>query len=273
MNSRIIIIFFISIYFLSSHSYPQSSADSLSKFYDSRIQLTFGLFVPSIQSNAQVNSATGRIGTIINLETAFSLPESKNLFRFNVLYRFNNSHSVEGYYYALNRAGSDRSSDSLVFGNIIIRVNSSFSAFFNATLFGGKYRYSVYNAENIEAGFSIGLSFLDIGLGAKVTLLNQTASEEYSDLLFLPVLGFYNRVNIFNKLIFRSNVDMFALNIKRYDGVLFDFGVALEYKFIEILSAGVSYNVFSVNVNYDTNRTGKINYAHKGVMFFGKLYF
>jgi hypothetical protein len=252
---------------------PQDTTKKDSEYYDSKIQLTFGLFIPSIQSDAQINSNTGRIGTIINLETAFSLPETRNLFRFNGLYRFNNNHSIEGYYYALNRSGSSVSRDSLVFGNIVLRVNSSFDAYFNATLFGGKYRYSAFNGEDIEAGFSIGLSFLDIALGAEVTLLNQTASEEYSDLLFLPVLGFYNRINIIDNLIFRSNVDMFALNIKRYDGVLFDFGVSLEYKFINLLSAGLSYNVFALNVNYDTNRTGSINYAHKGFMFFGKLYF
>jgi len=271
-------IFLIIIFLLSGSLYiinPQSEDSTKAEnfIYDSRIQLAFGLFLPSIQSNAQINSNTGRIGTIINLETAFSLPETQNLFRFNGLYRFNNSHSVEGYYYALNRSGSSVSRDSIVFGNIVLRVNSSFDAYFNATLFGGKYRYSIFNGESVEAGFSAGLSFLDIALGADITLLNQKASDEYSDLLFLPVLGFYNRVNISDNLIFRSNVDMFALNIKRYDGVLFDFGVSFEYNFINLLSAGLSYNVFALNVNYDTNRTGKINYAHKGLMFFGKLYF
>ena len=271
-------IFLIIIFLLSGSLYtiyPQSEDSTIAEnfIYDSRIQLTFGLFIPSIQSNAQINSNAGRIGTIINLETAFSLPETQNLFRFNGVYRFNNNHSVEGYYYALNRSGSSVSRDSIVFGNIVLRVNSSFDAYFNATLFGGKYRYSIFHGESVEAGFSAGLSFLDIALGAKVTLLNQKASDEYSDLLFLPVLGFYNRVNISDNLIFRSNVDMFALNIKRYDGVLFDFGVSLEYKFINLLSAGLSYNVFALNVNYDTNRTGSINYAHKGFMIFGKLYF
>ncbi len=263
----------IAIFFAGTFNYPQNSADSLSKIYDSKFQLTFGLFIPSINSTAQVNSGSGRVGTIINLETAFSLPESRNLFRLNGLYRFNNSHSVEGYYYALNRSGSSVSRDSLVFGNIVIRVNSSVNAYFNATLFGGKYRYSIFNSEPVEAGFSIGLSFLDIDLGARVTLANQSASDEYSELLFLPVVGFFNRVSISDNLIFRSNLDMFALNIERYDGVLFDLGFGFEYKFIDLFSAGVSYKVFALNINYDTNRTGSINYAHKGLMFFGNLYF
>jgi hypothetical protein len=275
MIRRYNILFIILILTLNNTLFgftPQDTTKKDSEYYDSKIQLTFGIFFPNINSNAQVNSGTGRIGTIINLETAFRLPETQNLFRFNGLYRFNNSHSVEGYYYALNRSGSSVSRDSIVFGNIVLRVNSSFDAYFNATLFGGKYRYSIFNGESVEAGFSAGLSFLNIALGADITLINQKASDEYSDLLFLPVLGFYNRVNISDNLIFRSNVDMFALNIKRYDGVLFDFGVSLEYKIIRLLSAGVSYNVFALNVNYDTNRTGSINYAHKGFMFFTKVY-
>jgi hypothetical protein len=252
---------------------PQDSSQTENNIYDNKVQLTFGIFLPSINSTAQVNAETGRIGTIINLETAFSLPESQNLFRFNGLFRFDNKHSIEGYYYALNRSGSNVSKDSLIFGDIIIRVNSSFSAFFNATLYGGKYRYSIFNGESVEAGFSAGLSFLDIRVGAEVKFQNQSASDEYNDLLFLPVLGFYNRINIIENLIFRSNVDMFALDIGKYDGVLFDFGVSMEYLFYKLFSAGFSYNVFSLNLNFNTSQTGKILYSHKGFMFFGKLYF
>ena len=251
----------------------QDSSQTERVIYDSKVQLAFGLFLPSINSTAQLNAETGRIGTIINLETAFSLPESQNLFRMNGVFRFDNNHSLEGYYYALNRSGSNVSKDSLVFGDIIIRVNSSFSAFFNATLYGGKYRYSIFNGESVEAGFSAGLSFLDIGVGAEVTFQNQSTSDEYNDLLFLPVLGFFNRVNIIDEIIFRSNVDMFALDIGKYDGVLFDFGVSVEYLPYQLFSLGISYNVFSLNVNFETGQTGKILYSHKGFMFFGKLYF
>ena len=242
------------------------------EIYDGKILLTFGLFLPSINSTAQVNAETGRIGTIINLETAFSLPETQNLFRFNGLFRFDNMHSVEGYYYALNRSGANVSKDSLVFGDIVINVNSSFNAFFNATLFGGKYRYSIFNDESIEAGFSAGLSFLDIGIGAEVTLQNKSASDEYNDLLFLPVIGFYNRVNIIENLIFRNNVDMFALDIGKYEGVLFDFGVSLEYLFLQRFSFGISYNAFSLNIKFDAKETGRIMYDHKGLMFFAKVF-
>lgn len=275
LRNNIIILFllFLAHPLIGFNIYPQDSSQTSSNVYDSKVQLTFGLFLPSINSTAQINAETGRIGTIINLETAFSLPETQNLFRMNGVFRFDNKHSVEGYYYALNRSGSNVSKDSLVFGDIILRVNSSFSAFFNATLFGGKYRYSIYNGESVETGFSVGLSFLDIGVGAEVTFQNQSASDEYNDLLFLPVLGFYSRVNIIENLIFRSNVDMFALNIKRYDGVLFDFGVSLEYMFLQRFSLGTSYNVFSLNINFNTSQTGKILYSHKGFMFFGKLYF
>lgn len=253
-------------------SLPQDSSQTSEPLYDGRVQLTFGLFLPNINSTAQLNTKTGRIGTIINLETAFSLPETQNLFRFNGLFRFDNMHSVEGYYYALNRSGANVSKDSLVFGDIVINVNSSFNAFFNATLFGGKYRYSIFNDESIEAGFSAGLSFLDIGIGAEVTLQNQSASDEYNDLLFLPVIGFYNRVNIIENLIFRNNVDMFALDIGKYEGVLFDFGVSLEYLFLQRFSFGISYNAFSLNIKFDAKETGRIMYDHKGLMFFAKVF-
>ena len=272
---------FVLIFFLLLISYPafcltpqpRDSTQTKQTLYDGRGQLTFGLFLPSINSTAQINTKTGNLGTIINLETAFKLPETQQLFRFNGLYRFNNSHSVEGYYYALNRSGSNVSKDSLVFGDLVININSSVSSYFKATLFGGKYRYSIYNADNMEAGFSAGLSFLDLKVGAEVVLLNQElGKEDYTDLLFLPVFGFFNRVNITDNLIFRNNVDAFALNIKKYDGILFDFGVSLEYLFLERFSIGISYNVFALDIKFDSKENGRITYDHKGLMFFGKLF-
>ena len=252
---------------------PQDSSQTSEPLYDGRVQLTFGLFLSSINSTAQLNTKTGNFGTIINLETAFRLPDARNLFRFNGLFRFNNRHSVEGYYYALNRSGSNVTKDSLVFGDIVININSSVDAFFNATLYGGKYRYSIYNNESVEAGFSAGLSFLDVSVGLAVQLLNQEKADEYDDLLFLPVIGFFNRINITDNLIFRSNVDMFALDIERYDGVLFDFGLSLEYLFLQWFALGLSYNAFTLDIEFNAKESGRLIYSHKGLMFFGKVFF
>ena len=252
----------------------QDSSQTSTTINDSKVQLTFGLFLPNINSSAQINRKTGGIGTIVNLEAAFNLPESQQLFRANGIYRFNNNHSVEGYYYALNRSGQNVSKDSIVFGDLVIGINSSFTSFFKATLFGGKYRYSVENDKNIEAGFSAGISFLYIDIGAEAILFNQPAGkEEYNDLLFLPVFGFYNRVNIYEDLIFRSNVDAFALNIERYNGILVDLSILLEYRFLQRFSLGLSYNAYALDVKFDTKQNGEIKYNHRGFMFFGKVYF
>jgi hypothetical protein len=251
----------------------KDSSQTEKEIYDSRFQFTIGLFLPSINSTAQLNSSVGILGTIFNLETVFNLPKSKNLPRINGLFRIDNRHSVEGYYYALNRSGRNVSTDSIVFGNIIIPVSATIDGSFNSSLFGGKYRYSIYNSESIEAGFSIGLSFLDVSLRADVEFQNApSGSEEYDDLLFLPVIGFFNRLNIIRELIFRSNIDMFALDIDTYDGILFDFTLSLEYLFYELFSVGISYSAFSLNVNFDKKYTGKILHNHKGFMFFAKVY-
>ena len=273
-NKALIVLFIIINNFSLFAITPRDSSKTNPEIYDNKFQMTLGLFLPSINSSAQINRKTGGIGTIVNLEAAFNLPESQQLFRANGIYRFNNNHSVEGYYYALNRSGQNVSKDSIVFGDLVIGINSSFTSFFKATLFGGKYRYSVENDKNIEAGFSAGISFLYIDIGAEVILLNQpVGKEEYNDLLFLPVFGFYNRVNIYEDLIFRSNVDAFALNIERYNGILVDLSVLLEYRFLQRFSLGLSYNAYALDVKFDTKQKGEIKYNHRGFMFFGKVYF
>jgi hypothetical protein len=91
----IIFLYLISLPVCYLHPQTQDSSRTIQEIHDSKVQLTFGLFLPSINSTAQLNAETGRVGTIINLETAFSLPETQNLFRMNGIFRFDNRHSVE----------------------------------------------------------------------------------------------------------------------------------------------------------------------------------
>ena len=255
-------------------SYAHDSLQTSTNINDGRVQLTFGLFLPSINSSAQISRKSGAIGTTINLESAFNLPRSETLFRFNGIYRFNNFHSVEGYFYDLNRSGQNTPQDSIVFGKLVIPLKAYFTSHFRATLFGGKYRYSIQNSKSTEFSFSVGISFLYVDFGADVESSNQLEKEEkYNDLLFLPVFGFSNRVNISEDLIFRGNLDAFALDMKRYNGILVDFSFLLEYQFLKMFSLGLSYNAFVLDVKIDSKEKVEINYNLKGFMFFAKAYF
>ena len=269
----LLFVFQVSIFTQSDSLSNSLSNQNQDEIYDARVQLSFGWFIPLIQSSFQLNGTGGKIGATVNMERTFNLPTARQLFRFAGLYRFNNSSSVDVYYYVLDRSGSDRSADSLVFGNIIIRVGASLESFFNLNLFGGRYHYSILNEKNIEAGVSAGISFLDVDLGTTLTINNQSASESYKDLLFLPVFGFFNRVNFWGDFTFRDHVDLFALSIERYGGMLIDLGFSLEYLPYKYFSLGVGYDVFTLNVDFNTKRTGNIQYQQRGFIFYAKLLF
>jgi hypothetical protein len=239
--------------------------------YDSRIHLTLGWFIPYITTSAQLNSSTGRTGATINLESTFNLPTTKQLFRFEGLYRFNNTSSVDFYYYLLNRSGSNIATDSLNFGNIVIPVDASLESHFNMSLFGSRYYYSFVNNQNFEAGLSAGLSFLNIDMGALVTLNNKTAEETYKDLLFLPVIGFYNRFKLGERFTFRDRVNLFALDIDRYNGILIDLSFSLEYLIFKNLAAGAAFSVFTLDVTFDAKKSGRIQYGQRGISLFASF--
>ena len=119
MNStyrKLFTILFVTVthtLFAFNSSPPEDSSQTNTTINDGKVQLTLGLFLPNINSSVQINTPSGGIGTNVNLEAAFKLPESQQLFRGNGIYRFNNNHSVEGYYYALNRSGQNVSKDSI----------------------------------------------------------------------------------------------------------------------------------------------------------------
>jgi hypothetical protein len=260
--------------FGQSDSIPSGDvSQSEERIHDSRIHLTFGWFLPTIKSSGQINTPTGGIGATINLETAFKLPNNRSLLRLQGLYRFNNASSVDVYFYELNRSGSSKSLDSLVFGELIIRVGAELESYFNMSLFGGRYHYSIVNNDDFESGFSAGISFLDLNMGVSARILNSNAEESYKDLLFLPVFGFFNRVNFWNDFTLRNHIDLFALDIGRYAGILFDFAISLEYSIQKNISIGSAYDAFTLDVDFNTGKTGRIQYGHRGFIFFATVMF
>jgi hypothetical protein len=274
-----IVLLFTALIYLNAYGQSDSIASgnvpqTEEKIYDSRIQFTFGWFLPTIKSSGQINSSRGGIGATINLETAFKLPKSRSLFRLQGLYRFNNASSVDVYFYELNRSGSSKSLDSLVFGKLVIRVGADLESYFNMSLFGGRYHYSIVNNKDFESGFTAGISFLSVNLGANASLKGTSGQviyygeESYKDLLFLPVFGFFNRVNFWEDFTLRNHIDLFALDIGRYAGVLFDFAISLEYSIQKYISVGAAYDAFAVDVDFNTGETGRIQYRHRGFIFF-----
>jgi len=243
------------------------------KIIDSRAKILFGWFLPKVTTSAQLNSSTGKIGAAINLERIFNLPENRKLFRLQGMWRFNNTSSLDAYYYSLNRSGYSISKDSLVFGSIVINIGAEIQSHFNLSLFGGRYNFSIVNDDNFESGFSAGISFLDIDLGTKIKINKSTVGESFNEILFLPVIGFYNRVNFWNDFVFRNHIHLFALDIKRYNGTLFDFAISLEYSFLDHFAVGLAYDVFSLDVQFETGSSGMIQYAQRGAIFFASVKF
>ena len=264
-------VVYLNLFGQSDSITSENVSPSEEKVYDSKIHFTFGWFLPSIKSSGQLNTPSGRIGATINLETAFKLPKTRSLFRFQGLYRFNNASSVDLYYYELNRSGSSKSLDSLVFGKLVIKVGADLESYFNMSLFGGRYHYSIVNNKDFESGFSAGISFLALNIGASARILNSYAEESYKDLLFLPVFGFFNRVNFWNDFTLRNHIDLFALDIGRYAGTLFDFAISLEYSIQKYISVGAAYDAFALDVDFNTGKTGRIQYRHRGFIFFATV--
>lgn len=272
LNSVFLFLFFAhQVYAQSDTIDLNTEVKTREEIIDSRIKFIVGWFLPNITSTAQLNSSTGRIGATINLERTFRLPENRELFRLQGLWRLNNASSFDAYYYALNRSGSSVSKDSLQFGSIVINIGAEIDSRFNMSLFGGRYHYSIVNDENFESGFSAGISFLDIDIGARIEINNSTVEESYDGLLFLPVIGFFNRVNFWDNFAFRNHINLFALDIDRYNGTLFDFAISLDYTFIKYFAVGFAYDVFSLDVNFETGESGKIQYSQRGVLFFATL--
>lgn len=232
-----------------------------------RYGVWFGWFGAGFQSQVQLNSRLLDLGTFIQFERTFDLPEQKNTFRIEAYYRFNPRHRVQFGYYNYRRTGLKTLNEELRFGDLVVPIGASSEATMGTRLLKGVYRYALFNNAAFESGLTVGISFMKLDVGLNTQILNQSNSESTSLTLPLPLVGFYASNRLWQKWFLIYSVDFFTAQIDVYDGSVVDFIMGLEYYPFNHVGLGVVANAFKIDleVNDPGNFDGKVDYHLRGL--------
>jgi len=235
-----------------------------------RFSVWAGWFLPTFQSQAQINSQMVGLGPIVNLERALKLPDTENLLRIDSYFRINNHHSVFAGFYTSSREGFSQVTNNIQIGNLIIPIGAESYTKNNISLLKVGYRYSIVNSEKIESGVGLGFSILFYYLFVENRLLNKENTEEVDTVLPIPIINFFTEYHIWKKFDFMLYIDLFGVNFDIYDGVLLDFALNAKYKITDQFAVGLGYNIYKIDVRVENPKgfDGKIDYFHKGFAIF-----
>ena len=249
------------------------SASAASPF-KSDLEITLGAFYSSsIDTQIKLNG-NGPLskGHTFDLEDAFALDDDKILVFGEVLYRFNERHSVEGSYFDLSREGDRRAQRDITLGNTTILINTSLETELDFEVYKLSYIYTFMSTSDYALGATLGFHITDIGFDIKGTLNNLTTERDASELTApLPVVGLRGDWRISDNWIIDSSVDYFYLSWDDYEGSLLNLGLAIEYDKFEYVSVGVGWEYYKIDVDIDKKRfDGELDFEYYGPMLYLK---
>jgi len=217
-----------------------------------------GYFVTS--QDTEILTQIQGVGSSINLQDFFNMKEEVNVFRLDILYKFNPNHAIEFSYYTINNSQTKTILNEFNWDKYSIK-NGTLNATFNTDVYKLNYVYTAYKTNKIDLSLRAGLHIT--GLKTSITgeaLVSDANTSKYvsigsdSDLALtapLPVLGLGLSYEIIPSLHLNYTVDYFFLSFEDVKGKLVDSLLSLDYKYNRYFGAGLGLNSTHTSIKTD----------------------
>lgn len=230
-----------------------------------RWKLRVSGYLPTSNTSLRFDAADGRIGTELDFEDDLGIDERKFLPAFDLSYRFNERHRIEGSYFSIGRDGTQDLEIDIDFGDTEFSRDTQVDSFFDTDIYRVSYSYSFVNEPNAEFGFLAGLHLVDVDMGIATAVGN--IRREPSLTLPLPVIGLHGGYAFSPRVSLNGRGQVFALEVGRYSGVLFDLFASLQYDFSPHLGLALGYQLYDANGSVqgeDVDFEGEMDFVYYG---------
>jgi len=251
-----------------------SAAPASAQRFGDTLSLRAEVFFAGVGSSLRVDSASGTLGTEVDLENDLRLSDSETLPAFEIGWRINDDWVLQGQYYSVGRRTSTTLDRDIVIGDTVYPVNGSVGAGFDSDV----YRFTIGNLlvqrEQLELGLGVGFHGTDFavfveGEGSLSGQSSRFRREGRSIFAPLPTIGAFGQWEPARRLTLSGRVDWLSLTIGDYNGRLINAEAAVAYRLFEHLDAGVAYRHvdYRLRVNRD-DWNGRVRYEFAGPSLF-----
>jgi len=200
-------------------------------------------------------------------------------------YRFDDTHRIEIGWKSTKSQGHKQYTGTVFEGTPLeINFNGNVNSHVDIATAKLMYNYSFYHNDEMEVALAIGLHRSRFDLGIKDDAL---INQEFSFTLAtpLPVVGVRAEYFINPRWNVLYSFDVFALSaglelednpgITAFSGYISDTSLSTEYRFTDLLSAGVSinYNVNDISITLDDTNELRLQNNVMGLVVYGSLHF
>jgi len=257
-----------------------SHADNTAKYNLPWEKFSFqgGAFFAAL--NNRVTAGPEGAGVAIDLEQALGLDSSSTVFRLGTLYRIGEKrrHRVDLDYLYFNRDSTKTVGQGIVVDNVSIAPGTVVNTTFNYQIIRAAYSYSFFQDNRMDLAGSFGLFVMPIKFDINASGLGSSEGD-FSFTAPLPALGLRGDFAITPRWMLRTNLDFFYLEYDRFEGVLLDARIAVEYNPWEHFGFGLGLDNFKLRLTSEgedypsVDFLGEVTSQFFGVQLYARYFF
>lgn len=232
-----------------------------------RFKITAGIFFPVNNTQIQVGSNNGRIGTEIDLEDDLGFSQSSTSFLGTFEWRISRRSRLGAEYFALDRSSSKTLQKEIEFGEHTYNINTRITAFFDVQIARIAYGYAFLSKPKYEAGLLIGAHVLFADLGIRVDA-NQASAEFHDNFAFtapLPDIGVWGEFVLAKRFGLYVNANYLAVKIEDIDGRILSYNLSVLFNVHKNFSLSAGYTGLNFRVDTVKERlNGYLKWGYNG---------
>ena len=199
----------------------------------------------------------------LGMEDDLGLPDTRAFFNGAYAHRFNKRSGIFAQYYGIKRSKDYVLDQDIIFLEDTIKAGVLGSSYFETQVFSAGYLLTLLQDERTFLAFYFNIYLMQLRTGIDTDLVAVDAKLKYA--LPLPDVGLLFLFEFTKWLHFDFNLGFFQLNLKDFDGMLYDLSARLAFKPVKNFGITLSYQVFDIRVNWlFENIPTTVDYNFKG---------
>ena len=276
MNSlRITVITAVAI---ASIGVAAANEEDVHPLMTSGISIDAGVFLPVRELDLSVDGTIGQ-NEEIDFDKSLNLRNADAVFSGELAWRFRSRWSFLAQYFKSSNTSTAILEEDIEWGDVVFGAGSTVgagSSFTLTKLFVGRHWDISGNRHDLGVGG--GIHWLSFNAFFKGTIIEDGNPIEVRESVRtegpLPNVGVWYRYSISPRWAFRSRFDILKASVGRYDGLLLNGALGVNFQAFENVGIGASYNYFELDVRVDqSDWRGKIDTTYAGAYIYLSAFF
>ncbi len=268
MNKNLLVLVALALFATLAHA-----EDYLSPT-EERVRLSLGVVRLSNNTDLQLGSSTGVLGTPVNAEDQFGLDKNDYEAKIQAMVRVGERHRLRFDYFSLDRSGSTTVTQPIVFRDVVLQPGDPLHSDLSIRTFDITYGYSFLHSDKYEVAATIGVTDTDISARGRVQTQSRHVDQTEDQAGPFPTIGLDATYVLSKRFYFDGRAQYFKVRIDQLDGSLGIYQLDALYRLRPNISFALGYSMLRANLlSAQPKQAGLFSFNSNGPEFFVRIAF